>query len=178
VLLAGFLAGCTHHDDAKSGTNSPDEPQSVPLKVVVTRVAGHLGTKARTQLADEVKKTISSYVDAAFLGSDSSAAFKTFTPGAAKDAQRDQAVLTGAGLGDASSVQAKTLTAYLAVLAPKSKPAGVTARVHFVLEADGKRVDYKGRLLLTGGKDGWQVFGYDVSRSDLPAQGGTSGGDD
>ena len=55
----------------------------------------------------------------------------------------------------------------LDVLASRSEPAGVTARVvlRFATTGDTRRtVRVAGRLYLTKGKQGWQVFGYDVTK--------------
>ena len=63
------------------------------------------------------------------------------------------------------------------MLAPKEHPAGVTAAVNLVFLVDrgdqkAQRVQLKGRLLLTHGKDGgrWSIFGYHLSRAQTPAR--------
>ena len=100
AALLTAAAGCT--DDAapsaapSAGRRAPSsaEPtattdpgaRSVPLKVVVTRVSGKLPAASRPALEANVGRTVSAYVDAAFLGgdyprSDFSGSFGSFTPG-------------------------------------------------------------------------------------------------
>jgi hypothetical protein len=187
VLLG--TGACTREpepDASPSPSASPTEsvapaPESVPLKVVVTRVLGPLPAKDRPALEANVRKTLAEYVDGAFLAgdyprSDFSGAFGAFTAGAARDARRDQAMLTNFPLGATTkSVRATRRTAYLSVLAPNKVAAGVTAKVDlvFVVERGDQppqRVSLQGRLLLTrDAKAGWSIFGYDVHRSSSPA---------
>ncbi len=193
AALLTAAAGCTDDDApsaapsaAPSSTPAPTAtptpvPDSVPLKVVVTRVSGKLPAASRPALEANVGRTVSAYVDAAFLGgdyprSDFSGSFGAFTPGAAKDARRDQDLLTNAAFGPSTaSVRATRRTAYLSVLAPYKVAAGVTAKVDLVFLVDrgdrpAQRVRLAGRLLLTrADKDGrWAVFGYDLHRSVTP----------
>jgi hypothetical protein len=190
ALLASvaLVTGCTDRSEpaAKpSPSGSPTEsatpaPASVPLKVVVTRVSGKLPDKSRPALEANVGKAISAYVDAAFLSgdyprSDFGDAFGAFTSGAARDARRDQDLLTNRELGPStSSVRATRRTAYLSVLAPYKVAAGVTAKVDLVFVVDrgdqtAQRVRLAGRLLLTRNKtNGWSIFGYDLHRSQTP----------
>ncbi len=182
VLLLSCVAACTGDDPEpagpapSSGATVAPAPKSAPLKVRVTRVNGELSEKLRTQLEANVAKTIGEYVDAAFTGgsyprSDFGNAFRSFTPGAARTAKGDISLLTNAALGKKTEwVSARRQTAYLSVLAPYRVAAGVTARIDLVFQVarPGKptqRVGLTGRLLLTHGKDGWEIFGYDVARS-------------
>ena len=191
AALLTAAAGCTDDaapsasSSARSSASSAEPtatptpvPASVPLKVVVTRVSGKLPAASRPALEANVGRTVSAYVDAAFLGgdyprSDFSGSFGTFTPGAAQDARRDQDLLTNAPLGPSTeSVRATRRTAYLSVLAPYKVAAGVTAKVDLVFLVDrgdrpAQRVRLAGRLLLTrADSDGqWAVFGYDLHRS-------------
>ena len=194
AALLTAAAGCTDDaapsasSSARSSASSAEPtatptpvPDSVPLKVVVTRVSGKLPAASRPALEANVGRTVSAYVDAAFLGgdyprSDFSRSFGAFTPGAAKDARRDQDLLTNAPLGPSTeSVRATRRTAYLSVLAPYKVAAGVTAKVDLVFLVDrgdrpAQRVRLAGRLLLTrADNDGqWAVFGYDLHRSVTP----------
>ena len=186
MVAAALVGGCTDHTEpaakpTTSATPSPSAtppPASVPLKVVVTRVSGKLPEKSRPALEANVGRTISAYVDGAFLAgayprSDFGAAFGAFTSGAAHDARRDQGLLTNRGLGPSTeSVRATRRTAYLSVLAPYKVAAGVTANVDLVFVVDrgdqtAQRVRLAGRLLLTRNKaNGWSIFGYDLHRSE------------
>jgi hypothetical protein len=197
AALLTAAAGCTDEDppsadrsaarssapssSAATTPTSTPVPDSVPLKVVVTRVSGKLPPASRPALEANVGRTVSAYVDAAFLGgdyprSDFSGSFAAFTPGAANDARRDQGLLTNAAFGPSTeSVRATRRTAYLSVLAPYKVAAGVTAKVDLVFVVDrgdrpAQRVRLAGRLLLTRGADDgqWAVFGYDLHRSVTP----------
>jgi hypothetical protein len=97
-------------------------------------------------------------------------AFATFTPGAGRDARRDQLTVDldlGADLVDAVPTRR---TVQLVAYAPRGRPLGVTAVVQLVLlglRADGERIEtaLTGELYLTRPGARWQVFGYEVDRS-------------
>jgi hypothetical protein len=199
VLLAGLLllsvGACTGGQDPKPSAapatashtpptpTAPTAPPSVPMRVQVTHVAGALTPARRTALANAVRRTLSTYLDAAFLAgsyprSRFADAFRTFTRGAARQARGDLALLTNQPLGATTrSVRATRRTAYLSVLAPRQHVAGVTAAVNLVFLVDrdrapAERVAVRGRLLLTRGRAGpWKIFGYDVTRSEARARG-------
>jgi hypothetical protein len=192
LLLLVSAAGCTggrpepDRPRPRPGSSAPTAapaPRSVPWRVQVTHVAGELRAPGRRTLRIRVGRTISTYVDAAFLRggyprSDFGGAFGSFTSGAARLARRDQVLLTNRALGATTrSVHATRRTAYLSVLAPHRAVAGVTAAVDLVLVVDrgerpAQRVQVKGRLLLTRDERGaWRIFGYDVRRTQTPAGG-------
>jgi hypothetical protein len=193
VLALTATAGCTdgsnHHKSvpkaAASSATPSQRPASAPFRVSVTHVAGRLSEPRRAALARQVARTLSSYVDQAFLAgryprSDFADSFRSFTVGAAHRARSDQALLTNRPLGSSTlSVRAVHRTAYLSVLAPKQHPAGVTAAVDLTFVVDrgarpAQRVHLKGRLLLTRGHGGrWSIFGYSLSRSQLPVRSGS-----
>jgi hypothetical protein len=191
VTLLTTAVGCT--DEASTPAPSapdrvdatPSEPppaESVPLKVLVTRVLGKLPASSRPALEANVGRAVSAYVDAAFLSgdyprSDFGRSFSSFTAGATRSARHDQDLLTNRELGTTTeSVRATRRTAYLSVLAPYKVAAGVTARVDLVFVVDrgdrpAQRVRLAGRLLLTrnGDTGRWSIFGYDLHRSTTPA---------
>ena len=74
---------------------------------------------------------------------------------------------------------ARTKTARLDVLVPRRLVAGLTARIRLVFvqeRTDGadQRVTVTGRLLINRKKSGpWQIFGYDITRSSVPATKGS-----
>lgn len=190
TAVAALAGGCTDHSapaarpspsaSATTSASATPAPESVPLKVVVTRVSGRLPDKSRPALEANVGKAISAYADGAFLAgdyprSDFREAFGVFTAGAARDARRDQDLLTNRRLGPSTeSVRATRRSAYLSVLAPYKVAAGVTAKVDLVFVVErgdraAQRVRLAGRLLLTRNKaNGWSVFGYDLHRSQTP----------
>jgi hypothetical protein len=192
VVLATGLAACTHHGKpsakpsrSPSASSAPAAPASVPMQVRVTRVLGRLPHGAEPALEANVGKTISAYLDDAFLGgsyprSDFSDAFASFTKGAADQARGDRTLLTNASYGaSTTAVRATRRSAYLSVLAPNRVAAGVTARVDLVLRVDrgdqpAEQVHLTGRLLLTrDSHNAWVIFGYELARSDTPAGGGS-----
>jgi hypothetical protein len=194
TLVVGVVAlasGCTGRADAPEpaapsaavASGSPTGPPSVPLRTEVTHVAGRLPAADRQRLVGAVGRTVSTYLDQAFLAgsyprTDFDDSFAAFTPGARTRARRDAALLTNQPFGSTTrSVRAARRTAFLSVLAPEAEAAGVTAALDVVLEVDrgaraARRVHLRGRLLLTPRSDGsWAIFGYDLNRSDLPAGG-------
>lgn len=201
VLLALMVGvgGCTN--DAATPTPTPTatplpssstestttlEPKPVPLDIEVVRVLGSRLKRPHVELIErQVGRAVSAYFNQAFLDGDYprrnfSAAFGSFSRGAAQEARRDRRLLTNASVGGVvESVTPRQKVARLDVLVPNKIAAGVTARVRLVfLQERARGADQKvtlsGRLLLTRKKSGgWQIFGYDVARSAVPAaQGG------
>lgn len=188
LTLVLSVSACTQgraprRSGSSSSTSAPvasagSQPRSAPFRVVVTRVSGKLAKDDRSVLAGNVRRVLTGYVDAAFLGgtyprSDFSDSFRTFTGGAAREARRDTGLLTNQRLGPSTeSVRGVRRAAYLSVLAPYDVAAGVTAKLdlEFVVRRStepAQRVRLKGRMLLTRNADnGWSIFGYDLSRSD------------
>jgi hypothetical protein len=187
-MLLVATAGCTGEDEPPSSLPSRSvEPQPVlEAKPVATDIAvgkvlgAKLGRQQRKRLEGQVSRVVSRYFDAAFLGGeyprrDFSAAFGTFSRGAADRARGDRSLLTNAAVGATTdAVAAKAKKVRLDVLVPQRRVVGLTARVRLVFvrkSSDGadQRVTVKGRLLLDRKKSGpWQVFGYDLTRSSVP----------
>lgn len=167
---------------ASEGAPSTIEPRPVPASVRVTRVIGRMKAKDRDVLERKVGSVVSAYFDDAFLGgeyprSTFDDAFGTFSRGAASQAAKQRELLTNQELGPTTvSVTPRRQSAYLSVLAPHKVAAGVTARVdlrYLVDRADepDMSVTVKGRLMLTREKSGgWQIFGYDLTRSASPIE--------
>jgi hypothetical protein len=96
-------------------------------------------------------------------------AFDTFTPQARHDAKQQQDLMTTGPLGshiDGVTTQQRKVS--LDVLAPKGRPAGVTARVVLRFQTTGnaeKKVTVTGRLFLSQvGSGAWRIFGFDVAK--------------
>ena len=189
VVLLLCVTGCTQGSapdrstpTASRNASAPSagsEQPSAPFRVAVTRVSGKLTEQERTSLAANVRRVLAAYLDAAFLGryprNDFTDSFDQFTSGAARTARRDRDLLTNERLGPRTeSVRAVRRTAFLSVLAPTEVAAGVTANVKLDLvvrrsSGPSERVRLEGRLLLTpNARNGWSIFGYDLSRSDTP----------
>jgi hypothetical protein len=194
-LLAGLLLvapACTdgghgsgHQAGPSAGGSATAPAASATVKVSVTHVAGRLRTADRAAVASRVRRLLSTYAAAAFVGGryprkDFSGAFSTFTTGAAEEARGDQALLTNADLGPTTrSVRLTRATAYVSVLAPRRNATGASAAIDWVFAVDrgdraAQKVHLQGRLLLTKEKTGaWRIFGYDVNRSTTPSGGGS-----
>ena len=151
----------------------------VPLQVEMGEVAGGLGKSRRATVKRSIAKTVSSYLDNAFLSGSRLGrepdAFAAFSRGAAREARRDRELLSNAALSRSTrAVVAKRKAVTLSVLAPRRSVAGVSARLRLVYVADGPqlrrtRVKVSGRLLLSRERPGgWQIFGYEVARSAVP----------
>lgn len=197
LTLAATTASCTGSDEPEStpeptpsssapadGPSAAEEPapQSVAPRTRVTRVSGRLKPKDREVLADNVGKVVNAYFEDAFTGgeyprSSFGDAFATFSDGAARQADRERDLLTNRELGPTTEgIVVRRQTTYLSVLAPYKVAAGVSATVHLRFVADrgdkpAKRVDVKGRLLLTRKEKsgGWKIFGYDLTQNARPA---------
>lgn len=197
VTLAVTLAGCTGGDEEPAGVASsgaPSQPvesgatleaKPVPVDVEVDRLVGRpLGRKARKTLEKQVGRVVSGYFDAAYLGGEYPrsrfpGAFAAFSPGATRQARSDRDLLTNARIGPRTeAVVPRAKRVRLSVLHHNGRIPGLTARIRLVFvqeRADGadQRVTVQGRLLMNRSKAGpWQVFGYDVTRSDVPVRKG------
>jgi hypothetical protein len=201
VLAAGLVlasTGCTSGEEGPSDAASSSLPsrsvqpqatveaEPVPMDVAVATVVGNrLGRPRRAQLQQQVSRVLADYFDAAYLGgdyprTDFSAAWESFSPGVARQARRDRALLSNAA--DGARVEAVVplrKTARVDALVPRRVVAGLTARIRLVFVqqmSDGadQRVTVSGRLLMNRAKAGpWQLFGYDVTRTATPTGKGT-----
>jgi hypothetical protein len=196
TLLLVLSAGCTGGSSDDEGRSLPRrsvgqqptlEAKPVPMDVKVAKqVGGRLRREQRTGLERKVGRLLSAYFDDAFLGgeyprSNFKGALATFSPGAARRAGDDRDLLTNAGTGGSTeAVVARTKQARLDVLVPGRNVVGLTARIRLVflqqpLDGVDREVTVTGRLLLGRSTSGpWEIFGYDVTRSSVPAEKGDS----
>jgi hypothetical protein len=150
-------------------------------KVVIGTVAGNVHqpyrsrfAAARQDLVTSVGRAVDAWLDGAYVGvsypRDSfGTAFTTFTPDARKDAEHDKSLLTLWGYRHRiDGVTTDHRKVVLDVLAPRGRPAAVTARVDLQFTTSGdvtKQIEVNGRVFLTRTDDGsWRIFGYDVSK--------------
>ena len=197
-MMLVVTAGCTS-DDEKPEETAPSalpsrsvgveptlEARPVPTQVTVAKVVGgKLRPPQRERLEKQVSRVVSAYFDDAFLAgeyprTDFSGALATFSPGAVERAASDRALLTNAEIGTSTeTVVARTKAARLDVFLPNKFVAGLTARIRLVFvqeRTDGadQRVTVAGRLLMNRKESGsWQIFGYDITRSSVPAAKGS-----
>jgi hypothetical protein len=178
----GEEAAPTAAPDRSVGATPTIEARPVPMRVAVGRVVGErLRKQQRRRLERQVGRVLSGYFDDAFLAgayprTDFSGALARFSDGAVERAASDREVLTNAGIGaETEAVVPRAKKARLDVLVPRRVVAGLTARVRLVFlrqqtKGADQKVTVKGRLMLNRNKAGpWQVFGYDLSRSAVPA---------
>jgi hypothetical protein len=127
----------------------------------------------RRTMLRQVGRAVDTWVDGGFVGVDYprdsfGTAFRAFTGPAKRDARRQKRLTTNWNLRkriDGVDVKKRVVT--VDVLAPRGRPAGVTARVDLVFTTSGdttQRVTVRGRLFLSPGHGHWRIFGYDVSR--------------
>jgi hypothetical protein len=189
VALALTAGGCGG-SDSSSPQGAPSSPGasatdggSPPMatQVALGKVSGTIRKpyrktfkKHRTSLETQVRTAVDGWFDGAFVGVGYPAdsfpqAFDTFTDQAAADARRQKLLMTNwKWRKDIDGVTTTQRKVTLDVLAPRGRPAGVTARVRLKFTTTGhkkKRVTVTGRLFLTRNPQGhWQIFGYDVSK--------------
>jgi hypothetical protein len=180
VVLAGLAtAGCSGSDgERESGSPSPTASSAasapeVETEVSLGKLAGRLPTPRRATLVGEVQPVVDGWIDAAYLAgdyprSDFSDSWPGFTAGARATASRDGDLMSNRDIGAAvDTVEPEKRRLVLDVLSVRQKPVGVTAHVvvRFATTGDTtKDVRVAGRLYLTKGTHGWQVFGYDVTK--------------
>lgn len=180
---AGSTGGASPSESSSTGSAATLEAKPVPLNIRINKAAGRLKKPTRVALEKRIGRAISGYFDAALLGGEYprtnfAKAFPTFTPGAVKQARRDRDLLTNNAIGGATAaITAKKKRARVAVVVPNKVAAGATANIHLVYIAEGdgtpdQEVTMTGRLLLTRAEGGWQIFGYDIARSVVPAEKG------
>jgi hypothetical protein len=198
VALALAVTGCTGggSSDGPRGDALPDRSvgaqprltaKPVPTEVTVGKViGGKLSRTQRRRLETQVARLVSRYFDAAYLGGeyprrDFSGALAGFSSGAARGAGKDRTLLTNAGIGTTTRVVVpRTKQVRLDVLVPRHRVVGLTARVRLVFvrqPTDGadERVTVAGRLLVNRKASGsWQIFGYDLKRTAVPASKGAN----
>lgn len=159
--------------DGSSSTTAVEEPPPLTTTATLGQVTGKLPKAKRGAVRRQVAKVVDGWFDAAYVGgdyprNDFAAAWSGFTPGAAVDAQGDTKLLSNADIGATiDAVEATTRDVTVDVLAVKGKAAGATARIVLRFKTSGdtqRKVVVRGRLFLTPGAGGWQIFGYDVTK--------------
>ena len=149
----------------------------------VGRLVGRLPGPRRQAVRRQVTAVIDRWWETAYLSAGSGAAsvglddttsgaraFPGFTAGARVQADADRELMTNEGLG-ATSLRPLMRKVRLDLLAINRRARAVTARFDLRLRVAGmpkhpgaRRMQVRGRLFLTSGPRGWQIFGYDVSK--------------
>lgn len=183
-LVFGFAACTGGGDDEPGSPGSSTDPsdaatrgvEEVATTATIGEVTGRLATARRGVLKEKIAGVVDAWLDAAYITGDYprtgfADAFPGFTKGAEADARKDVGLMSNAAIGKKiDAVKARNRRLRIDVLATHKRAVGVTAR--FVLDFDTtgalKRSErVKGLLYMTWHHDdGWQVFGYDVSRGE------------
>ena len=176
TAVALVLTGCT--DPPPDAL--PADPDSVALRITTATGGGRMDEDDRADVESAIGAVLSQYVGAAYLGDHPRSgylrALARFTDGAAELAARDLDVLTASDDDEFSSVLATRLDTDLSLYVVDGDALGATARVHFAFDATTaedttQKLRLDGRLMLTPTRNGWAVFGYDVSSDDGAALG-------
>jgi hypothetical protein len=176
LLLTGcVLSGCTQDITEPAGATASHvgvttSPAELATTAQIGRIVGRLPGTRRKAVRKEVTAVIDRWWEAAYLPGDRaidlSAAFPGFTAGARRRATFDRDLMTNIDLG-ADSITPLMRKVRLDLLAVNQHARSVTARFDLRVRTTGqssRRLQVRGRLFLTQKDEGWQVFGYDVSK--------------
>jgi hypothetical protein len=178
VVVGLATGGCSDGSDGEPGDAAATSSGSAgPVEVVTAaslgELAGKLPQARRDQLVGEVQQVVDGWIDAAYLSgdyprTDFAGSWPGFTARAQAKAERDGDLMSNRDIGASiDGVEPEKRQVTLDVMSIQQKPVGVTARVVLRFATTGetvKDVRVAGRLYLTKGKQGWQVFGYDVTK--------------
>jgi hypothetical protein len=182
LVLAVVLGACSGGGDDSSGGNgdggnpadgATDAPAAIETTATLGKVTGKLPKAKRSKARQQVAHAVDEWFDAAYVAGDYprddfSTSWPGFTTGAKADAQVDKGLMSNQDIGsDISSVEAMARKVTVDVLAVKGHAQGATARFVLKFRTDGdvrRKLEVRGRLFLTPGPDGWQIFGYDVTK--------------
>jgi hypothetical protein len=195
LVLAVAASACTADPESEPAPEqvtptetSASEPEPEPVQPVETlkvkprplevrvRVRGNLSKPEAADLRRGVTRAVGRWMASGFTAgplprSDFSAAYATYTDGAARQARSQSAVTTNATLGpELVELVPTRRVARLSALAVGGRAAGATAQVLLVMAGareDGSQVELvvRGELNLTPAGRGWKVFGFDLQRS-------------
>jgi hypothetical protein len=180
LVTTAALSGCSGETRAPEGAATADAtashvgvatPPELATKAEIGRIVGRLPGTRRKAVRKQVTTVIDRWWEAAYLSdtapsADVSKAFPGFTVGARKRATFDREMMTNADF-DAASIIPLMRKVRLDLLAVNKRVRSVTARFDLRVRATGSRngrLRVRGRLFLTRKNEGWQVFGYDVSK--------------
>lgn len=176
LAVTSTVTSCSGGDDepepqGAASSSATEEPVATELSF--GRLTGPLPAARKEQLSAAVQEVVDGWIDAAYLAgdyprTDFADAWPGFTPGARALARRDADLMSNADIGgQVDGVEVERRVVKLDVVSHKQKPVGVTARVAVRFSTTGDtETHYRvgGRLYLIPTKDGWQVFGYDITK--------------
>ncbi len=191
TLAAGLVLGlgaCTSTGDSEPAgpveTSSAPAAPPLPTTVKVGVVTGRVGGDEKKRAVSNVTRAVDGWLDAAYVGGGYpretfADAFPRFTKGAADEAGRDVMLMTNADLGQQiEGVVPKIRRVTIDLLGVRGVAQAATARVRLVFVTEGgveRRVTVAGRLRLVRQHRVWRVFGYDITKADVPAGRGATG---
>lgn len=171
-VLAGavVLSGCSGSDDgpdkAPEGSTSPST--ATGPEVLAGVVAGRVEPAAQASAVQAISAVVTAWLDAAYLRGDHPGAgvatpWPGFTPGAATMAADDKAVTSAEGETRAASRP----VIHVDLLGTEGVARAATARVQVAFAAEGgEPTSVTGRVTLVPADGGWQIFGYELARTD------------
>lgn len=175
TLLLGSTAACTGGDD-KSPEQAPtpqeEAPAAVATRASVGEVAGRLPRPARRAALRRVVDVVDTWIDGAHVGGEwpraiGPEAYEGFTRAAARAARRDRALTSAAEISEqVEQVEVRRRVVRVDLVGAGGRAVGATARVVLTYRATGEEeqtVRVRGRLLLTPTKQGWKIFGHDLT---------------
>ncbi|GAA4370448.1 hypothetical protein GCM10023146_18640 [Nocardioides caricicola] len=140
---------------------------------MIGKLTGRLPKPERAKVVAAVGAVVDGWTQAAYVGGayprrDFADAWPGFTAGARALAKRDRALMSNQDIGHRiDGVELRRSRVVLDVLSVKQRAQAVTARVLVGFRTTGqveRAVRVQGRLYLTHGDGGWQVFGYDMTK--------------
>jgi hypothetical protein len=143
---------------------------------VRVRVRGRLPKPAAGDLRRGITRAVGGWMESGFTAGplprdDFSAAYGTYTDGAAKQARSQRSVTTNAALGpELVELVPTRRVARVSALGVGGRAAGANAQVLLVVVGardDGSQIELviRGELNLTPSGRGWKVFGFDLQRT-------------
>ena len=177
-LLGGLLAACSNDSPDVAPAERPSATTAAPRPVLRTHlrygaVTGRLPRAVRQRVADRVRRVVEGWTAAAYLDGRYPRRrlehpFPGFTHGAKEEAQHDRWLMSNQDIARRiDGVVPRRRGIVLDVLAVREHAVGVTARVYLRFRTTGhirRDVRVQGRLYLTPTRDGWKVFGYDMTK--------------
>jgi len=168
------LAGCSGDgaDGERDGRSRGEH--AVETEAVLGKVRGALDDASAQQALADVTAVVDGWIDGGYGGdyprTGFDEAFSSFTADARELALGQPGVMSNAEVGgslERAEITSRSVTVDL--LGVEGRPAGATAHVLVTVDLAGgvdRTDEVRGRLLLTPGKDGWRVFGFDVRRGE------------
>lgn len=185
VTATPALVACSGDDDpgasrdgrgGQARDGSGRGAATVRTRVQVGEVVGGLGPLKRRRVATGVARAVDRWWDAAFIDGAYprrryGRAFPGFTAGAGTRARRDLDQMTSHRIGErVDRVSAVRRRVVVDILATRQTARAVTARTTLDYRTRGEArrlLRVQGRLFLVY-RDGWRIFGYDVTQGPKP----------